>query len=531
MYAAGSMTAKKEYVVCLYVRLSIEDDDVSGSAFKTESGSITTQRALLHDYIKNRKEFKGCKVIEKCDDGFSGTHFDNRPQFTEMIELAKKGKIDCIIVKDFSRFGRDYVELGNYLEQLFPFMGVRFISVNDNYDSAELAEGTTGGLDVAFKNLIYDYYSREMSRKQRIAWQRMAEQGQYNSTCALYGYRKSKEDKHKLVIEPEEAEVVREIFNMKIAGTGTTLIARALNDRGIPCPSELYRSRGDTRKWKNKGNPCYWTASKIEAIIRDEKYTGTMVQLKTKLDGVGGKQVNRPREEWVRVENTHEPIITYPQYIRAVSSLKQQKAKESKNFKNIYYCGCCGRALFNAHYGTVFCKQRSFKTDSDCRDIEIKKQEADMSVLEAVKEEAELFLDRDKLSRQVIKRNSPLSVSDRINSTMRSIEAAQKSWIALYDKYADGKLEREFFLNEKKQYDADMEKLEQELAALRQAQEEEETEQEGSQRKADQAMAFLEEEELTEDMKEKLIEKVIVYPASKIEIVWKYKGHSIRELV
>lgn len=523
MYAAGNVT-DKDYVICLYVRLSIEDDDVSGSPYKTESGSITTQRALLHDYIKSRREFEGCKVIEKCDDGFSGTHFDNRPQFTEMIELAKKGKINCIIVKDFSRFGRDYVELGNYLEQLFPFMGVRFISVNDNYDSAELADGTTGGLDVAFKNLIYDYYSREMSRKQRIAWQRMAERGQYNSNCALYGYQKSKEDKHKLVIEPEEAAVVREIFNMKIAGTGTTLIARTLNDREIPCPSELYRSRGSTRQWKNKGNPCYWTAGKVEAIIRDEKYTGTMVQLKTKLDSVGGKQVKRPKEEWVRVENTHEPIITYPQYIRAVSSLKQQKAAESKNFKNIYYCGCCGRALFNANYGTIFCKQRSFKTDSDCRDIEIYKHDADMAVLASVKKEAEIFLDRDKLSRRVIKRNSPLSVSDRINSIMKSIEAAQKSWIALYDKYADGKLEREFFLNEKKQYDADMEQLEQELAALRQTQEEQETEQEGSQRKADQALAFLDEEELTEDMKEKLIEKVIVYPGNRIEIVWKFEG-------
>ena len=366
--------------------------------------------------------------------------------------------------------------------------------------------------------------SREMSRKQRIAWQRMAEQGQYNSNCALYGYRKSEEDKHKLVIEPEEAAVVKEIFDMKIAGTGTTLIAKALNDRGIPCPSELYRSRGYTRQWKNRGKPCYWTAGKIEAIIRDEKYTGTMVQLKTKLDSVGGKQVSRPKEEWVRVENTHEPVITYPQYIRAVSSLKQQKAAESRKMKNIYYCGCCGRALFNAHYGTIFCKQRSFKTDSDCRDIEINKHDADMAVLASVKREAEIFLDCDKLSRQVIKRNSPLSVSDRINATMRSIEAAQKSWIALYDKYADGKLEREFFLNEKKQYDADMEKMEEELAALRQTQEEE-REQEGSQRKADQAMAFLEEEELTEDMKEKLIEKVVVYPGNRLEIVWKFEGH------
>ena len=179
----------------------------------------------------------------------------------------------------------------------------------------------------------------------------------------------------------------------------------------------------------------------------------------------------------------------------------------------------------SAHYGTIFCKQRSFKTGSDCSDIEINKHEADMAVLASVRKEAEIFLDRDKLSRQVIKRNSPLSVSDRINSTMRSIEAAQKSWIALYDKYADGKLEREFFLNEKKQYDADMEKLEEELAALRQAQEEEESEQEGSQRKADQAMAFLEEEELTEDMKDKLIEKVVVYQGNRIEIVWKFERH------
>ena len=524
MYAAGSIAAKKEYVICLYIRLSIEDDDVSGNPFKKESGSITTQRALLYDYIKNRKEFDGCKVIEKCDDGFSGTHFDNRPQFTEMIELAKKGKINCIIVKDFSRFGRDYVELGNYLEQLFPFMGVRFISVNDSYDSAELADGTTGGLDVAFKNLIYDYYSREMSRKQRIAWQRMAEQGQYNSNCALYGYRKSEEDRHKLVIEPEEAAVVKEIFDMKIAGTGTTLIAKALNDRGIPCASELYRSRGYTRQWKNRGKPCYWTAGKIEAIIRDEKYTGTMVQLKTKLDSVGGKQISRPKEEWVRVENTHEPVITYPQYIKAVSSLKQQKAAESRKMKNIYYCGCCGRALFNAHYGTIFCKQRSFKTDSDCRDIKIYKYDADMAVLASIKKETKIFLDHSKLSRQGVKRTSPLSVADKVNAIMRSMEVAQKSWIALYDKYADGKLEREFFLNEKKQYDADMEKMEEELAALRQAQEEEETEQQGSERKADQAMAFLEEEELTEDMKEKLIEKVIVYPGDRIEIVWRFEG-------
>lgn len=364
-----------------------------------------------------------------------------------------------------------------------------------------------------------------MSRKQRIAWQRMAEQGRYNSNCALYGYKKSPEDKHKLVIEPEEAAVVREIFNMKIAGAGTTMIARSLNDRGIPSPSELYRSKGETRKWKNRGNPCYWTAGRIEAIIRDEKYTGTMVQLKTKLESVGGKQVSRPKEEWVRVENTHEPIITYPQYIRAASSLKQQKAKESRKLRNIYYCGRCGRALHNEHRGTVFCKQRSFKTGSACRDIEINKHEADMAVLVAVKKEAELFLDRDRLSGQAMARAASLSVSDRIRSTLKAIETARKSWIALYDRYADGKLGRELFLDEKKKYDAGMERMEEELASLRQAQEREENEREAFGKKAGYAMAFQDEEELTEDMKEKMIEKVVVYPGERIEIVWRFDGY------
>ena len=182
------------------------------------------------------------------------------------------------------------------------------------------------------------------------------------------------------------------------------------------------------------------------------------------------------------------------------------------------------------HCGTVFCRQRSYKTDSACKEIEIRKQDANMAVLAAIKQQATLHLDREKLSKQVIKRNSSLSVSAKINAFVKAMETAQQGWIAVYNKYADGKLDRNDFISEKKKYDADMECME-DLAALRQRQEEEETEQEGSQRKADQAMAFLEEEELTEDMKEKLIEKVIVYPASKIEIVWKYKGHSVRELV
>ncbi len=159
-----------------------------------------------------------------------------------------------------------------------------------------------------------------------------------------------------------------------------------------------------------------------------------MVQLKTKTETVGGRQIKRPKEKWVRVENTHKAIVSYSQYIKAVSSLKQQKAKQRKNQKNSYYCGCCGRALFNVHYGTVCCRQRSFKTDSACKEIEIRKQDADVAVLEAIKQQAALYLDRNKLSKQVIKRNSLLSVGAKINALVKAMETAQQGWIALYDK-------------------------------------------------------------------------------------------------
>ena len=211
------------YTICAYMRLSKEDSDVFGR--KIESGSISSQRRLIMDYINKQREFAGCNVIERCDDGISGRYFDTRPQFTEMIELAKKGKINCIIVKDCSRFGRDYVELGDYLEQLFPFLGVRFIAINDHYDS----DKTEGGLDIAFKNLVYDIYSRDLSKKVRASRKQMASQGKYIAGQTLYGYRKKKKNKHQLEIDPEAAAIVREIFDMRIAGVGLTEIARNLN--------------------------------------------------------------------------------------------------------------------------------------------------------------------------------------------------------------------------------------------------------------------------------------------------------------
>lgn len=213
------------------------------------------------------------------------------------MELAKAGKINCIMVKDFSRFGRDYVELGDYLEQYFPFLGIRFISVNDNYDSRNF-EGTTGGLDVAFNNIIYDFYSREFSKKQKIAWRRMAEKGEYNAPSTMYGYKRDAENIHRLVVSEETGDVVREIFSLVASGISPLKVAKLLNAKGVPAPAEVRYAHGWSTGSGRYGTKCYWTGDRIRCMIRDERYTGTMVSLKTTSLTVRGKRIKTSPSEW-----------------------------------------------------------------------------------------------------------------------------------------------------------------------------------------------------------------------------------------
>lgn len=218
--------------LAFYIRLSDADEEVKEGT-KDESNSITGQRKLLYAYIKKTEEFAGFEVLEYFDDGYSGTMFNNRAEFQRLIQDAELGRFECIIVKDFSRFGRDYLEVGNYLEFVFPAMGMRFISVNDNYDS-DRNFGVTGGMDVAYKNLIYQLYSMDLSRKVKSARRTRNLSGEYTASFVCYGYKKDPDDKHKLIIDEEAAKVVVEIFSLIIAGYNASEVARILNERKIP---------------------------------------------------------------------------------------------------------------------------------------------------------------------------------------------------------------------------------------------------------------------------------------------------------
>ena len=210
--------------IALYMRLSDEDDNL---AAHEESNSISHQRKLMLDHIQKLPELKGCNILEFADDGYSGADF-NRPNFVKMMDLVKAGKIQIIVTKDYSRLGRDYLEVGNYMECIFPVLQVRYISVNDNYDSAN-SFGSTGGMSVALKNLVNALYCKDASKKVRAAKAVLAKQGKYIASFAPFGYKKSEDDKHVLAPDPVTAPVVQLIFELAIKGMKYTEIANYLN--------------------------------------------------------------------------------------------------------------------------------------------------------------------------------------------------------------------------------------------------------------------------------------------------------------
>ena len=235
----------KEYNIGIYIRLSMADED-TGYGSKAESDSIGNQRMLINRFLDNHPELSHCQRSEFADDGYTGTNF-HRPQFTQMMEKVKRGEINLICVKDFSRFSRDYIETGNYLECTFPFMGVRFISINDGYDSDDY-KGTTGGLEVVMRSIIYAAYSKDLSVKTTSAKIQMMKQGKYVGGYAPYGYVLHPTIRNKLAVDPEAADVIRRIFREALEGSNTSQIARSLNDDGIPTPGQYFKSKHPDKK-------------------------------------------------------------------------------------------------------------------------------------------------------------------------------------------------------------------------------------------------------------------------------------------
>lgn len=328
---------KPPFYVAEYIRLSREDGD------KAESDSVGNQRKLIRDYVRSSDDFVLYDTY--VDDGFTGTNFA-RPAFLKMMQDIEDGRVNCVVVKDLSRFGRDYIDTGKYLERYFPDHDIRFISITDHIDSMKQAYDML----IPIKNIFNEQYARDISKKVCASLRTKQKAGEFIGAFASYGYRKSPTDKNRLLIDEYAAGVVRRIFEMYLAGCGKNRIAAVLNQEGIVCPSEYKRRNGENYRNSHRlESTSYWTYSTVNRLLQNEMYTGNMVQGK-KTQRMKGRQRAREKEDWIIVKGTHEAIIGADTWEKAQDLLKRRTRSLDLTanrtvFAGYLKCGDCGRSL------------------------------------------------------------------------------------------------------------------------------------------------------------------------------------------
>ena len=384
---------RPSYSVGLYLRLSREDGD------KIESDSIHSQRELLLDFISRNRLFKFSR--EYVDDGYSGTSFD-RPSFKRMMVDAANGIIDCVMVKDLSRFGRNYIETGKYLERIFPAMRLRLISVNDNYDTLD-KDSSDNEIVVPFKNLINDAYCRDISLKIRSHLDVKRRDGQFIGSFAMYGYKKDAKDKNSLVIDEDAAKVVEMIYQMRMSGYSAGRIATRLNELGFHPPYEYKRKLGlNYNSGFKSRDEAKWTRETVSRILSNEMYTGTMIQGKTKrINYKVRKSIPIVPEDWIRVSDTHAPIIKRSTFeiVKNIAALDTRVAPERADvypLSGFVKCGSCGQNMIRRSATTggkkyYYYHCSTYKSGGDCTAHLISCDKVERIVLDAVQKQIELL--------------------------------------------------------------------------------------------------------------------------------------------
>lgn len=320
-----------KYRAAIYLRLSKEDGD------KVESYSISNQRDLILDYAKNHPEIQVCD--EMIDDGYSGSNFE-RPAFKKMLTAITNGSVNCVIVKDLSRFAREYVGSGYYLEKLFPTLGVRFIAINDNVDT-ETENNVNNTLILSFKNILNDSYIRDISVKIRSQFEIKRKKGEFIGAFPMFGYKKSDKDRHKLIIDENAAEIVKSIFHWRMDGMSAQAIANKLNLLNIPSPAEYKKLMGLNYSANLQQNrDAIWSAQAIIRILKNDIYTGVLAQGKSFTPNHKVKKViEKTRDEWIVVDNAHEAIITKEMFLTVSELLKKDTRTAPKKEKNYLFSG------------------------------------------------------------------------------------------------------------------------------------------------------------------------------------------------
>ena len=454
--------------VAEYIRLSREDGD------KAESDSIGNQRKLIADYLKDKDDFVLYDTY--IDEGFTGTNF-NRPSFKRMLADIEAGNVNSVIVKDLSRFGRDYIDTGKYLERYFPDNEVRFISITDNIDSMKQAYDML----LPIKNIFNEQYARDISKKVHASMKTKQRAGEFIGAFASYGYKKSPADKNKLVIDEYAAEVVRKIFSLYIEGYGKTRIAAMLNEDGIVCPSEYKKINGDNYRNSNRlESTSYWTYSTINRILQNEMYIGNMVQNK-KSQRMRGKSKAQDKKDWIVVKGTHEAIINEETWNKVQDLLKRRTRSLDLNsnisiFAGFLKCGDCGRSLvkkigasghngriINYYCGTYVRSGRQYCTPHTIPHFVLEK---------IILEDLNAIIQGIDNMHEIIEQTQSTTVTvKRINETEKNrltaeLEKVRKLKKAVYEDYRSELISKDEFVTYRQDYLKKEELLEKQLESI-----------------------------------------------------------------
>lgn len=521
---------KKVYRAAIYCRLSREDGD------KVESNSIASQKAICEDFIARHEDIElVCEPF--IDDGYSGVSF-NRPRFKQLEDAIRKGSIDCIVVKDLSRFSRNYIDAGRYLEKLFPQLGIRFIAVNDAYDSLT-GDPQSDSFVIPFKNLINDSYCKDISMKIRSSLEVKQKNGEFVGAFAPYGYMKSAENKNQLIVDEEVRETVQMIFSMYKDGISIGRIATRLNAMGVLSPMEYKHSQGVRYDTVFKtGETAKWTYKAIQRILTNEVYIGVLAQGKRGTPNYKVRVVQSKDEtEWVKVENAHEALVSYEDFMAVKAMMKRDMRcapdqDEAHLFSGFLFCGDCQQSMIRK---TVPSKTKKYiyyvcstnKHSRSCSPHSISAKEVEEKVFTAIHDQIELVINLEKalelIERLPSRSRKAFNYEAQITKLEEEIDRYQKLKLRLYEDLSDGIIDKSEYFDFRNSYTRIIE--EKQEALLRVKKEMKQTVTTGTTERNWVTLFKQYEniEELNRRVLMALVDRIIIHENHAIEIVFKYK--------
>ena len=491
--------------IAIYIRLSVEDE-------KTESLSIPNQRRILREKAMSLAEFANSDIEEFVDNGFTGTNFE-RPAIQRLIDMVRMGKICTVIVKDLSRFGRTSIETGYFIEKVFPLYHIRFISVSDDFDTNDHI-GDNGGIELAFKYLINECYSRDISTKIKSARQARTKRGEYQSERCPYGYQKGEDGR--LTPDKDTADNVRMIFEWAADGTPTKEIVKKLHELNIPTPAEHRANKGNKVHDISRTNGV-WCISTILRLLADERYTGMYIGGKRYSVEVGSSHVRMKDEsEWVKIPDHHEPIISKELYEKANSNITRfsQPNKKPRDYllRSKVFCGCCDHALGRIGNTRYTCRFSEQLPDFACHSLSIKVSELEQVVFDTIRKQAGSVLGIKSAKSKVD------LVSTQQEEHEKKLRLLKDEKRHLYEQYTLGELDIDTYKARKAELDVQIAQ-EKNVAAVVEAEvKSAQDEYEESVRQKKIADELNDTDTLTKTLVDLLIKRVYVFPDNRIEI-------------